>query len=77
MFVEETTGLSLSTVILEKLKKLDVPFQDCRGQAYENGTNMKEKRRGIQARLLQKTPGQCVFLGGDTLNLVMTDAAKV
>ena len=34
--VEVTTGLNLSTVILDKLNGLKIPFEDCRGQAYDN-----------------------------------------
>ena len=42
--VEETTGLSLSNVILEKLKELGIPFGNCRGQAYDNLAKMKGKK---------------------------------
>ena len=57
--VEVTTGLNLSTVILDKLNELKVPFEDCRGQAYDNWANMKDKHQGIQARLLKKIPETC------------------
>ncbi|RXN38327.1 zinc finger MYM-type 1-like protein [Labeo rohita] len=40
--VFETTGLNLSNVILDKLQELQIPFENCRGQAYDNGANMKE-----------------------------------
>ncbi|RXN14541.1 zinc finger MYM-type 1-like protein [Labeo rohita] len=39
--VFETTGLNLSNVILDKLQELQIPFENCRGQAYDNGANMK------------------------------------
>lgn len=48
---EDTTGLDLSTVILDKLNKLKTPFEDGRGQAYVNGDNMKGKHQEVQARL--------------------------
>ena len=75
--VEATTGLNLSTVILDKLTDLKIPFDDCRGQAYDNGANMKGRHQGVQARLLQKNP-RAVFVpcGAHTLNLVIADAAK-
>ena len=50
--VVETTGLNLSTVLLDKLKELNIPFDNCRGQAHDNGANMKGKKP-VQAWLLQ------------------------
>ncbi|KAL6484523.1 hypothetical protein MHYP_G00065680 [Metynnis hypsauchen] len=47
--VEQTTGLNLSNVVLDKLKELGIPFENCRGQAYDNGGNMKGKKQGVQA----------------------------
>lgn len=75
--VVETTGLNLSNVVLEKLRELGIPFDDCRGQAYDNGANMKGKRQGVQARLLQLNP-RAVFVpcAAHTMNLVISDAAK-
>uniref|UniRef100_A0A8C8A234 TTF-type domain-containing protein n=1 Tax=Oryzias sinensis TaxID=183150 RepID=A0A8C8A234_9TELE len=54
--VLDTTGLGLSNVILERLKELNINFDDCRSQSYDNGSNMKGKNKGVQARLLQKNP---------------------
>uniref|UniRef100_A0A8C1K3Y1 TTF-type domain-containing protein n=1 Tax=Cyprinus carpio TaxID=7962 RepID=A0A8C1K3Y1_CYPCA len=75
--VEATTGLNLSTVILNKLNELKISFEDCRGQAFDNGANMKGKNQGLQARLLRRNP-RAVFVpcGAHTLNLVIADAAK-
>lgn len=75
--VEATTGLSLSTVTLDKLTDLKIPFDNCRGQADDNGANMKGKHQGVQARLLRMNP-RAVFVpcGAHTLNLVIADAAK-
>lgn len=73
----ETTGLGLSTLILNKRGELNIPFDDCRGQSYVNGANMKGRNRGVQARLLEKNP--CVIhvpCGAHSLNLVVADAAK-
>lgn len=77
LVAEESTGESLSTVILKRLEELNIPFEDCRGQSYNNGTNMKGKKKGVQARLLQKNPRAFyVPCGVHTLNLVVADAAK-
>ncbi|KAK0150731.1 repressor of the inhibitor of the protein kinase [Merluccius polli] len=75
--VKDTTGLGLSTVILDKLKDLNIPFVNCRGQSYDNGANMKGKHQGVQVRLLKINP-RALFVpcGAHTLNLVIADAAK-
>ncbi|XP_061880986.1 zinc finger MYM-type protein 1-like [Entelurus aequoreus] len=53
LVAEESTGDTLSTLILKRLEELNIPFEDCRGQSYDNGANMKGKNKGVQARLLQ------------------------
>ncbi|KAK0131768.1 Zinc finger MYM-type protein 1 [Merluccius polli] len=59
------------------LEELGIPFEDCRGQSYDNGANMKGKNKGVQARLLENNP-RALFVpcGAHTLNLVVCDAAK-
>lgn len=54
--MEETTGKNLSTVILNRLKDLEIDLMDYRGQSYDNGSNMKGNKQGVQARLLEKNP---------------------
>lgn len=41
--VESSTGESLSNLILRRLEEFNLPFEDCRGQSYDNGANMKAK----------------------------------
>ncbi|XP_041860484.1 zinc finger MYM-type protein 1-like [Melanotaenia boesemani] len=74
---EESTGQHLASMILARLEKLGIHFEDCRGQSYDNGANMKGKNKGVQARLLEKNP-RALFVpcGAHTLNLVVCDAAK-
>ncbi|XP_064111534.1 zinc finger MYM-type protein 1-like [Macrobrachium nipponense] len=69
---EQTTGEDLSRLILKKLEELNIPFEDCRGQSYENGANMRGKNKGVQARLLQLNP-RALFVpcGAHTVNLVV------
>ncbi|XP_064115100.1 uncharacterized protein LOC135221210 [Macrobrachium nipponense] len=43
---EETTGEDPSRLILKKLEELNIPFEDCRGQSYDNGANMRGKKQG-------------------------------
>ncbi len=42
---EESTGQHLASMILTRLEELEIPFEDCRGQSYDNGANMKGKIR--------------------------------
>ncbi|XP_076044693.1 zinc finger MYM-type protein 1-like [Oratosquilla oratoria] len=61
----------------KKLKELNIPFENCKGQSYDNGANMKGKNKGVQARLLQLNPRSLfVPCGAHTVNLVVCDAAK-
>lgn len=77
LIAPESTGLGLSTLILNRLEELNISFQDCRGQSYNNGANMKGKNKGVQARLLAKNPRAFyVPCGAHTLNLMVSDAAK-
>ncbi|XP_042211691.1 zinc finger MYM-type protein 1-like [Homarus americanus] len=54
LVAEESTGASLSSLILKRLEELNIPFEDCRGQSYNNGANMRGKNKGVQAGLLQQ-----------------------
>ena len=74
---EESTGQHLASMILKRLEELNIPFEDCRGQSYDNGANMRGKNKGVQARLLEMNP-RALFVpcGAHTLNLVVADAAK-
>ncbi|KAK0147356.1 Zinc finger MYM-type protein 1 [Merluccius polli] len=77
LIAPESTGLGLSNLILNQLEELNIPFQDCRGQSYDNGANMKGKNKGVQARLLAKNPRAFyVPCSAHTLNLTVSDAAK-
>nr|XP_014341002.1 PREDICTED: zinc finger MYM-type protein 1-like [Latimeria chalumnae] len=60
LVMHETTGLSLSNTILEKLEELNIPLDDYKGQSYDNGANMQGKRQGVQAQLLQKKYSSCL-----------------
>lgn len=73
----DATGLGLSSLILIKLEELGIRFQDCRGQSYDNGSNMKGKNKGVQARLIEKNcRALYVPCGTHTLNLMVADSAK-
>jgi len=43
--VKDSSGEGLTEVILQTLASLDVNIADCRGQGYDNGTNMRGKTK--------------------------------
>ncbi|XP_075042362.1 zinc finger MYM-type protein 1-like [Mixophyes fleayi] len=47
------TGEAIADLILETLQKRNIPINDCRGQGYDNGSNMSGAYKGVQARILQ------------------------
>ncbi|XP_025407512.1 zinc finger MYM-type protein 1-like [Sipha flava] len=72
-----TTGLNLSNILLENLNKMGINIMDCRGQAYDNGSNMVGKYQGVQTRIINQNPRAfftpCV---SHNLNLVLRDSVK-
>uniref|UniRef100_A0A3Q2DVQ2 TTF-type domain-containing protein n=1 Tax=Cyprinodon variegatus TaxID=28743 RepID=A0A3Q2DVQ2_CYPVA len=75
--VQDTTGKGLCDTLLEKLDKFSLSIADCRGQSYDNGSNMMGHQQGVQARILQMNEkALCVPCSSHTLNLVVADAAK-
>jgi hypothetical protein len=46
--VDDTTGKCLFNEIIDVIKILELNINDIRGQGYDNGSNMKEKERGVQ-----------------------------
>ncbi|KAF7655967.1 hypothetical protein LDENG_00047980 [Lucifuga dentata] len=51
LLASETTGQSLSTLVLDRLEDLNISFDDCRGQSYDNGANMRGKHKGVIQKL--------------------------
>ena len=54
---EEThshTGLNLFNTITDTLKDFKLDLKDCRGQSYDNASNMSGKYSGVQARVLEE-----------------------
>jgi len=77
MAVDDSTGLGLAEACLKKLEDLNLCFQNCRGQGYDNGANMKGCNRGVQKRLLELNPKSFyVPCGCHSLNLILGDMAK-
>ncbi|XP_025202810.1 uncharacterized protein LOC112599903 [Melanaphis sacchari] len=54
--IYSSTGENISLTILSELDTIGLNIEDCRGQGYDNGANMKGKYKGVQAKILQKNP---------------------
>lgn len=75
--VEKTTAEMLSNYIINLLKELGLSIADCRGQGYDNGSNMRGEKSGVQRRLLDLNPlAFFVPCGCHSWNLVLGDAAS-
>lgn len=73
--VVDTTGKGLCESFLGHLDALGLDISNCRGQSYDNGSNMQGKKQGVQKRVLEIN-NKVVPCGSHTLNLVVGDAAK-
>ncbi|KAL4126320.1 hypothetical protein QTP88_010542 [Uroleucon formosanum] len=75
--VHSTTGYDLTNILLNKLNRIGIDLKDCRGQAYDNGANMKGQYKGVQSRIIAKNPrayfSPCAC---HNLNLLLGDIAK-
>lgn len=75
--VKDTTGRGLTETLVGFLQQHGLNISDCRGQSYNNGSNMMGHKQGVQARILQmNSKALCVPCSSHTLNLVVSDAAK-
>jgi len=71
------TGEAIASLISDKLTEKNIPLQDCRGQGYDNGSNMKGKYKGVQAIILASN-SLAVYsaCAGHSLNLCGEKAAE-
>ncbi|XP_044127177.1 zinc finger MYM-type protein 1-like [Bufo gargarizans] len=67
----------LAEVVLTTLKSYDLDIANCRGQSYDNASNMSGHYRGLQARILERNP-LAVYIpcAAHSLNLVGKHAAE-
>ena len=54
LLAPESTGQGLSELILQRLDELNIPFEDCRGQSYDNGANMKSAKKRRTGKAFKK-----------------------
>lgn len=50
------TGEDIAKLIIDTLKKHSIPLTNCRGQGYDNGSNMSGSYKGAQAIILKNNP---------------------
>ncbi|XP_050510667.1 uncharacterized protein LOC126887266 isoform X1 [Diabrotica virgifera virgifera] len=78
VITHQKTGRGISQEILEKLKTDDLDIQNCRGQGFDNGSNMAGKYEGVQAHISQLNDlATFVPRAAHSLNLVGVRAAEV
>ena len=71
------TGADIFSMMLEYLKSNDLPITDCRGQGYDNASNMSGQFNGVQKLITDVNP-LCLYspCACHTLNLCGTDSVK-
>jgi len=68
---------NLSDVIVHFLQDNGIPLLDCRGQTYDNASNMAGKYSGVQSRIKELNPlAAFVPCAGHSLNLVGVKAVE-
>ncbi|CAG9822034.1 unnamed protein product [Phaedon cochleariae] len=80
MFIDvvDLSGENIASKILEALKNLDIDISDCRGQAYDGGSNMSGKFQGAQARIMKLQPlAAYSHCANHRLNLVISKACTI
>ncbi|KAK4591761.1 hypothetical protein RGQ29_016274 [Quercus rubra] len=75
--VDDTSGKGLFNEIISVIKSLELDINDVRGQGYDNGSNMKGKKQGVQKRIIDINPRAFYIpCGCHNLNLVLCDVAN-
>ena len=72
-----TKAETLFIVIKDLLTRCNLPFDLCRGQAYDGPANMQGKRTGVAARFLDENPAAIpVHCFTHSLNLCLQDVGR-
>lgn len=77
LIASDTTGKGLTDLVLDRLAFLGILISDCRGQGYDNGSNMKGKNIGMQAQIKNLEP-RAFFVpcASHSANLVLSDSVQ-
>ena len=75
--LESHTGEDLGNLVLAFLKKHSIPIEDCRGQSYDNASNMSGRYNGMQAVIKRhNAAAEYVPCAAHSLNLVGHNSAS-
>jgi hypothetical protein len=75
--VSSTTGENLCDVLLDVLKRLDLPLARLRSQCYDGASNMSGGFHGLQSRVKKLQPlAVYIHCYAHSLNLVLQEAAR-
>ena len=67
----------MESFLLDQVNTHKIKIEDCRGQSYDNASNMSGQYNGLQAKIKQKNPlAEYVPCAGHSLNLVGSSAAE-
>ena len=70
------TGENMGDMVISRLDHHKIPFSDCRGQGYNNGSNMSGRVKGVQACLHRRNNlAEYSPCGAHMLNLTGIHAA--
>ena len=73
--ITDTTGAGMTEKILETLDSHGISMQDLRGQGYDNGSNMRGKQNGVEAKILHlNSRAFYVPCSSHSLKFVVNDA---
>jgi len=75
--IEKHKGEYLATTVIEFLEKHDIDINNCRGQSYDNASNMAGQYSGLQARIKELCE-HAIFVpcAAHSLNLILVHAAQ-
>jgi len=69
--------VAMFDIILQKLSEHGIDIQNCRGQSYDNASNMSGIYSGLQARIKEVNPlSEYIPCAAHSLNLVGLSAAE-
>ncbi|XP_071056482.1 zinc finger MYM-type protein 1-like [Onthophagus taurus] len=75
--IERSTGKQMTEIIIEELTNMGLNLQDIRGQGYDNGSNMKGDKAGVQSKIKNlNSRAFYVPCASHSLNLVVNDMPK-
>ncbi|XP_017786286.1 PREDICTED: zinc finger MYM-type protein 1-like isoform X2 [Nicrophorus vespilloides] len=74
----DSSGEDLSAFVLRELLALNLNIFDIRGQGYDNGTRMRGKHSGFQAKIMKINP-RAFFVpcSAQSLNVLVNDTASI